>query len=263
MKKEWTDRDKEKKQIINQAKVIIDLIYPPTWKELLNSVPEDYGIHGRAIQLCEKLLWKSKFGRSHVTLYVVCGGCSGVSGAPKLPENLDGYPEAPPEPTCDGASVHLRRAWERRVERGDRDTAILWLKGHRGIPGNEEADKAARIGTALQDEPDMVTEAGLRQRAKRERASERNRLNLSYRPLERLVRATGRIAGLLGGKGLRAWRWQIGKADQTVRTAGGVERKKRQRHTYSRNAGHGGGDGSGGRRTSGDPPGTRKGKKTR
>ncbi|KAF8461551.1 hypothetical protein BDZ91DRAFT_798040 [Kalaharituber pfeilii] len=90
---------------------------------------------------------------------------------------------------------------------------VLLVKAHRGIAGNEAADEAVRVGTALQRAPEVVTEAGMRQRGRRERAGERNRLELAYRPLERLGHLTGRLAGLLGGKGLRAWRWQIGEGD--------------------------------------------------
>ncbi|KAF8451616.1 hypothetical protein BDZ91DRAFT_853328 [Kalaharituber pfeilii] len=55
-----------------------------------------------------------------------------------------------------------------KLRKGDEDIAIMWVKGHRGIPGNEEADRAARIGTALQyedetgDELPPAAEAGAR-----------------------------------------------------------------------------------------------------
>ncbi|KAF8457838.1 hypothetical protein BDZ91DRAFT_852265 [Kalaharituber pfeilii] len=45
---------------------------------------------------------------------------------------------------------------------------------------------AAKIGTALQYQDEVVTEAGMRQYAKAWRADERKRLQLSYRPLEYL-----------------------------------------------------------------------------
>ncbi|KAF8453275.1 hypothetical protein BDZ91DRAFT_802368 [Kalaharituber pfeilii] len=116
-------------------------------------------------------------------------------------------------PAHDGATRKMRKAWETRVGRGDMDVAVMWVKAHRGIEGNERADRTAEWGTALQYKTEVVTEAGQRQRARRERAEERNRLKIVYRPLERAGREIGRLAGLLGGKGLRAWRWQIGEGD--------------------------------------------------
>ncbi|KAF8462036.1 hypothetical protein BDZ91DRAFT_797573 [Kalaharituber pfeilii] len=113
----------------------------------------------------------------------------------------------------DGATYKLRKAWEERAGKGDLDVAVMWVKAHVGIEGNEGADRAAGWGTALQYKAEVVTEAGQRQRVRRERAEERNRLDLAYRPLERVGREIGRLAGLLGGKGLRAWRWKIGEGD--------------------------------------------------
>ncbi|KAF8465117.1 RNase H-domain-containing protein [Kalaharituber pfeilii] len=113
----------------------------------------------------------------------------------------------------DGATRRMRRAWEERIRRGDWDIAVIWVKAHRGISGNEKAGRAASTGTALQYKPEIITEAGQRQKGRRERAEERNRLKLTYRPLERLGGGVGRLAGLLGGKGLRTWRWHIREGD--------------------------------------------------
>ncbi|KAF8459938.1 ribonuclease H-like domain-containing protein [Kalaharituber pfeilii] len=113
----------------------------------------------------------------------------------------------------DGATNKMRKAWEERARRGDLDVAVMWVKAHAGIEGNERADRSAGWGTALQYKAEVVTESGQRQRARGERAEERNRLGMSYRPLEKAGREIGRLAGLLGGKGLRAWRWKIGEGD--------------------------------------------------
>ncbi|KAF8471079.1 hypothetical protein BDZ91DRAFT_791271 [Kalaharituber pfeilii] len=72
-----------------------------------------------------------------------------------------------------------------------------------------------KVGTALQCEDEIVTEAGIRQEGKAIRAEERNRLKLSYRPLQELDnrRLVSTLTGILGNKGLKEWRYGIGKAD--------------------------------------------------
>ncbi|KAF8464224.1 hypothetical protein BDZ91DRAFT_258936 [Kalaharituber pfeilii] len=62
------------------------------------------------------------------------------------------------DPTVDGASQEVREQWERRVAKGNLDLAITWVKGHKGVKGNTEADKAAKVGTALQCEDEIVTD---------------------------------------------------------------------------------------------------------
>ncbi|KAF8474092.1 ribonuclease H-like domain-containing protein [Kalaharituber pfeilii] len=121
-------------------------------------------------------------------------------------------------PTHQGASQKVRERWE---ERGDEDVAIMWVKGHKGIKGNESADRAARIGTALQYEEEVITESEMIQQAKRGRAAERDRLGMSYCPLRRLGHRVSKIAGLIGGKGLKAWRHKLGEAgDASCRWCG-------------------------------------------
>ncbi|KAF8470009.1 hypothetical protein BDZ91DRAFT_847203 [Kalaharituber pfeilii] len=92
---------------------------------------------------------------------------------------------------------------------------VIWVKAHKGVKSNTEADKAAKVGTALQCEEDIATEAGIRQEAKALRADERNRLRMSYRPLQQIDnrRRISTLAGILGNKGLKEWRYSIGKAD--------------------------------------------------
>ncbi|KAF8465483.1 hypothetical protein BDZ91DRAFT_794820 [Kalaharituber pfeilii] len=117
--------------------------------------------------------------------------------------------------TPGGAEEWVRRRWDERMSRGDRDLAILWVKAHRDIAGNTEADTAAKIATALQYQDETVTEAGIRQVAKACRGEERRRLQLTYRPLKYLGtrRRVATLAGIMGDKGLRQWRHQIGKED--------------------------------------------------
>ncbi|KAF8471093.1 hypothetical protein BDZ91DRAFT_791289 [Kalaharituber pfeilii] len=86
---------------------------------------------------------------------------------------------------------------------GDLDVAIMWVKAHREIRGNTDADRAAKIGTALQYQDEVITEAGLRQQVRSLRGQERNRLQLSYRPLQRLGNRVATLARILGNKGLR------------------------------------------------------------
>ncbi|KAF8454099.1 hypothetical protein BDZ91DRAFT_768023 [Kalaharituber pfeilii] len=52
---------------------------------------------------------------------------------------------------------------------------------------------------------EVITEGDMRQRVRERRASERNRLKLNYRPLQRLGSraAIATLAGILGNKGLR------------------------------------------------------------
>ncbi|KAF8471041.1 ribonuclease H-like domain-containing protein [Kalaharituber pfeilii] len=117
--------------------------------------------------------------------------------------------------TPEGAAELVRRRWEERTSRGDRDLALLWVKAHEGIVGNTEADRAAKVATALQYQDETVTEAGIRQEAKSRRGEERKRLQLTYRPLEYLGtrRRVSTFAGIMGDKGLRQWRYQIGKEE--------------------------------------------------
>ncbi|KAF8459687.1 hypothetical protein BDZ91DRAFT_799768 [Kalaharituber pfeilii] len=111
-----------------------------------------------------------------------------------------------------GASQRVRVEWEARIARGDADLAIMWIKGHRGIPGNAAVDELAETGTALQYMDETITEPGLIQRAERDRAAERNSLGMNYRPLQRLGRGVTNVAGLLCNKGLKAWSYKIGEA---------------------------------------------------
>ncbi|KAF8456728.1 hypothetical protein BDZ91DRAFT_852503 [Kalaharituber pfeilii] len=67
------------------------------------------------------------------------------------------------DPTVDGASTLVRKRWEDRIAKGDLDLAVIWVKSHKGVKGNTEADWAAKVGTALQYEDETVTEAGIRQ----------------------------------------------------------------------------------------------------
>ncbi|KAF8459850.1 hypothetical protein BDZ91DRAFT_799500 [Kalaharituber pfeilii] len=49
------------------------------------------------------------------------------------------------DPTVDGAAQAVRKQWERRINKGNMGLAITWVKGHKGVKGNTEADKAAKI----------------------------------------------------------------------------------------------------------------------
>ncbi|KAF8461627.1 hypothetical protein BDZ91DRAFT_797911 [Kalaharituber pfeilii] len=118
------------------------------------------------------------------------------------------------EPTHKGPAKLVRDAWKARTDRGDWDVAVMWVKSHIGVRGNTEADTAAKIGTCLPYQDETITEDGIRQTSRHQRATERNRLGLSYRPLTRLgTRHIATLAGILGGKLLRKWQYEIGKAD--------------------------------------------------
>ncbi|KAF8445126.1 hypothetical protein BDZ91DRAFT_853773 [Kalaharituber pfeilii] len=84
-----------------------------------------------------------------------------------------------------------------------------------GAGGSEphHVHSVGATGTCLQYQEEVITEAGLKQQAKADRAEERNRLGLSYRPLQRLGHKTATLAGIIGGKGLRAWKHRMGTAD--------------------------------------------------
>src|SRR5258708_1830373 len=57
---------------------------------------------------------------------------------------------------------------------GTQDTLVAWVKGHKGVEGNEEADKLCREATILGHESEgVVTPAGLRAWSKRVRAEAR------------------------------------------------------------------------------------------
>ncbi|KAF8462274.1 hypothetical protein BDZ91DRAFT_357182 [Kalaharituber pfeilii] len=115
----------------------------------------------------------------------------------------------------DGASTLVRKRWEDRIAKGDLDLAVIWVKSHKGVKGNTEADWAAKVGTALQYEDETVTEAGIRQEYKALRATERKQAGLNYRPLQIADRRRylSTLAGILGNKGLKEWRYHIGKAE--------------------------------------------------
>ncbi|KAF8472888.1 hypothetical protein BDZ91DRAFT_790758 [Kalaharituber pfeilii] len=101
-------------------------------------------------------------------------------------------------PTPGGEAYLTRKALEERIARGGMDVAMMWVKGHGGLEDNEKADRAAKIGALLPYQDEVITEVG---------------------------KHTATLAGLLGGKGLRAWRFRVGKSGeprmQVVRRRGG------------------------------------------
>ena len=108
------------------------------------------------------------------------------------------------------------------------DWMVMWVKAHRDIEGNERADTASKIGTFLPYQEEIITEAGLKMTGKAIRQSERARLNLDFTPVKELDWMGLRyLASVLGGKGLRDWRWRIGKADDWVCRWCGVDRENR------------------------------------
>ncbi|KAF8451730.1 hypothetical protein BDZ91DRAFT_802560 [Kalaharituber pfeilii] len=79
------------------------------------------------------------------------------------------------KPTPDGANEMYRRAWKDRVARGGLGVAVMWVKRHKGIKGNAEADKAAKVGAFLPYQPETVTERIGRHGANTRRPTRRER----------------------------------------------------------------------------------------
>ena len=77
--------------------------------------------------------------------------------------------EAPPR-----SEIEAKILEELCKRSGNQDTCVPWVKGHKGIKGNEEANKLCREASILGHESEgVVTPAGLRAWSRRVRAEAR------------------------------------------------------------------------------------------
>ena len=98
-----------------------------------------------------------------------------------------------------GVAPKIRDRGLELCNRTHKDTCVAWVKGHKGIKSNEEADKLCREASIVGHESEgVVTPAGLRAWSKRVRAEERGHWGGTvgqYQPTPNVLQRKGHSGG--------------------------------------------------------------------
>jgi len=103
------------------------------------------------------------------------------------------------------------------IQKGETDTAIAWIRSHIGIPGNEQADRAANFASILGDissSEDVVTEGGIRQISRAARGTFRHQSGFGKRRSDWHRHTITGYTWMRTNRGpQKSWLYHIGKTD--------------------------------------------------